>query len=202
MYSLRFKINVTFGHKVCNEIKVTFGEISLKLSQTNWNVARNNVNVVADELASLLSVYTCLTIDIWTRRRWRTSMRFYALWCHPPKMAGFQWNWRQKFSTLLWTPLARQKALSEPYNAHNFVLKVQKMTLSQWIFWNVTFILKRRDYQFALKLDLGYFMYQILGVLVLRVESNFLRNPTFNTNPKPHLQKALPCRQHPCRTWA
>ena len=69
IYSLRFKINVTFGHKVCNEIKVTFGEISLKLSQTNWNVARNNVNVVADELASLLSVYTCLTIDIWTRRR-------------------------------------------------------------------------------------------------------------------------------------
>jgi hypothetical protein len=39
-YSLRFKI------------KVTFGEISLKLRQTNWNVARNNVNVVADELPS------------------------------------------------------------------------------------------------------------------------------------------------------
>jgi hypothetical protein len=35
---------------------------------------------------------------------------------------------------------------------------------------------------------------------VLRVESNFLHNPTFNTNPKPHLQIVLPCR-HPCRTW-
>ena len=34
------------------EIKVTFGEISLKLRQTNWNVAINNVNVVVDELPS------------------------------------------------------------------------------------------------------------------------------------------------------
>jgi hypothetical protein len=32
--------------------KGTFGEISLKLRQTKWNVARNNVNVVVDELPS------------------------------------------------------------------------------------------------------------------------------------------------------
>ena len=32
------------------EIKVTFGEIFLKLCQTNWNVAIYNVNVVVDEL--------------------------------------------------------------------------------------------------------------------------------------------------------
>jgi hypothetical protein len=32
--------------------KDTFGEISLKLRQMNWNVARNNVNVVASELPS------------------------------------------------------------------------------------------------------------------------------------------------------
>ena len=51
-YSLRFKIKVTFGHKLCYEIKVTFGEISLKLCQMNWNVARNNVDVVVDELPS------------------------------------------------------------------------------------------------------------------------------------------------------
>jgi hypothetical protein len=50
-YSLRFKI------------KVTFGEISFK---TNWNIARNNVNVVDDELSSQITVYSCLTIDIWT----------------------------------------------------------------------------------------------------------------------------------------
>jgi hypothetical protein len=68
-YSLRFKIKVTFGHKLRYKIKVTFGEISLKLRQTNWNVARNNVNVVVDELPSHLTVNTCLTIDIWTRRR-------------------------------------------------------------------------------------------------------------------------------------
>ena len=31
------KIKVTFGHKLRYEIKVTFGEISHKLRQTNWN---------------------------------------------------------------------------------------------------------------------------------------------------------------------
>jgi hypothetical protein len=41
-----------FGHNLRYETKGTFGEISLKLRQTNWNVARNNVNVVADELPS------------------------------------------------------------------------------------------------------------------------------------------------------
>ena len=48
-----FKIKVTFGHKMRYEIKITFGEISLKLHQTNWNVAINNVDVVVvDELPS------------------------------------------------------------------------------------------------------------------------------------------------------
>ena len=71
-----------------------FGEISLKLHQTNRNIARNNVFVVVvvvddDELPSQITIYTCLTIDIWTRRHRRTSTRFYVLRCHPPKMAGF-----------------------------------------------------------------------------------------------------------------
>ena len=114
-YSLRFKVKVTFGHRLRYEIKVTFGEIFLKLRQMNWNVAINNVNVVVDELPSQIIVDTCFTIDIWTQRRRCTSTRFYALRCHPPKMAGFQWNWRHKFSTLLWTPLARRKALSESF---------------------------------------------------------------------------------------
>ena len=51
-YSLSFKIKVTFGHRMRYETKVTFGEFSLKLRQTNWNVAINNVNVVVDELPS------------------------------------------------------------------------------------------------------------------------------------------------------
>jgi hypothetical protein len=51
-YSLRFKTKVTFGHNLGYETKDRFGEISLKLRQTNWNVARNSVNVVADELPS------------------------------------------------------------------------------------------------------------------------------------------------------
>ena len=67
-------MKVTFGHKLCYVTKVTFSEISLKLRQTNWNVAKNNVNVVADELPSQITVYTCLTIDIWTR----TLVWFYV----------------------------------------------------------------------------------------------------------------------------
>jgi hypothetical protein len=43
---------VTIGHNLRYKIKGMFGEISLKLRQTNWNVARINVNVVADELPS------------------------------------------------------------------------------------------------------------------------------------------------------
>jgi len=89
-YSLRFQIKVTFGHKMRYKIRVTFGETSLKLYQTNWNVARFIVNVVADELPRQITVYTYLTIDIWTRHRRRTSTRFYVLRCHPPKMTGFQ----------------------------------------------------------------------------------------------------------------
>ena len=30
-------------------MEVMFGEISLKLRQTNWNVARNNIDFVIDE---------------------------------------------------------------------------------------------------------------------------------------------------------
>jgi hypothetical protein len=89
-YSLCFKIKFTFGHKLRYEIKSTFGEISLKLRQTNWNVAKCNVNVVVDDLPSQITIYTCLTIDIWMRWRQRTSTRFYALRCHPPKITSFQ----------------------------------------------------------------------------------------------------------------
>jgi hypothetical protein len=72
MYSFPFKIKFTFGHKLHYEIKVTFGEISLKLCQTNWNVAMINVNVSVDELPNQIIVYTCLTTDIWTQWRRRT----------------------------------------------------------------------------------------------------------------------------------
>jgi hypothetical protein len=58
--------SIMFGHKLRYDMKVMFGEISLKLRQTNWNVAINNVNVFANELLSQIEIYTCLTIDIWT----------------------------------------------------------------------------------------------------------------------------------------
>ena len=48
-YSLGFKIKVTFGHKSRYRIKVMLSEISLKLRQMNWNVAKIDVNVVVDE---------------------------------------------------------------------------------------------------------------------------------------------------------
>jgi hypothetical protein len=41
-----------FGHNLRYETKGMFGEFFLKLCQTNWNVAKNNVNVVDDELPS------------------------------------------------------------------------------------------------------------------------------------------------------
>ena len=62
MYFLHFKIKVTFGHKLRYKIKITCGENSLKLRQTHWNVVRNNVNVVVDELTSQMIVYTCLIL--------------------------------------------------------------------------------------------------------------------------------------------
>jgi hypothetical protein len=52
LYSLHFKTKVTFGHNLRYETKGTFGEISLKLHQTNWNAATDNVNVVANGLPS------------------------------------------------------------------------------------------------------------------------------------------------------
>jgi hypothetical protein len=52
IYSLRYKIRFTVGHNMRFEIEVMFGEISLILCQTNWNVAINNVNIVVDELSS------------------------------------------------------------------------------------------------------------------------------------------------------
>ena len=72
-------MKVTFGHKFRYEIKVTFGEISLKLRQMNRNVARNNVNVVANELSSQIIIYTRLTIDVMWTRRHRGFMRFGAI---------------------------------------------------------------------------------------------------------------------------
>ena len=67
-------------YSLCFQIKITFSEISLKVRQTNWNVAKNNVNVVVDGLPSQITIYTCLSIDIWSQRRRRTSTQFYALW--------------------------------------------------------------------------------------------------------------------------
>ena len=84
-YSLRFKIKGTFGHKLRYEMKVTFGEISLKLCQTNWNVARIDVNVVTDKLPSQITIYTCLIIDIWTQQRRHTSTSFLRFSAIRPK---------------------------------------------------------------------------------------------------------------------
>ena len=101
VHTTPFILKVMFGHKIRYEIKVTLGEISLKLRQTNWNVARNNVNVVVDKLLSQITIYTCLIIETWTWQRRCTSTRFYVLRCHPSRMVGLQFNWRQMLFTLL-----------------------------------------------------------------------------------------------------
>ena len=84
----------------------------LKLSQTNWNVAKNNVNVVVGELQSQIIVYTCLIIDIWTQR---TSMRFYALSMPSAHIGGVPVNLVPKVFDFFMASLARRKALSESY---------------------------------------------------------------------------------------
>ena len=57
-----------------------FGEISLKLCQRNWNVARNNVNVVVDELPNQITIYNCLTIELdGVDAHQRSFMRFGAI---------------------------------------------------------------------------------------------------------------------------
>ena len=78
-----------YYYSICFKIKVIFGESSLKLRQTNWNVVRNNVNVVVDELPSQITIYTCFTIDIWIRRRRRTSMWFFCV-----RSIGVNRQWR------------------------------------------------------------------------------------------------------------
>ena len=108
---LRYKIKVMFGLKLLYEIKVTFGEIFVKLRQTNWNVAIYNVNVVAYELPSQITIYTCLTIDILTQRRRRTSTRFYV-WDRSMSIV----NGDERACCL--PPLAHRKVLSERYAMH------------------------------------------------------------------------------------
>jgi hypothetical protein len=67
MYSLRFKIKVTFGHKLRYEVKVMFGEISLKLHQTNWNVSKNKANVVVDSIDSFKMIDNSPKVSILNR---------------------------------------------------------------------------------------------------------------------------------------
>ena len=97
-----------------------FSNFAKRTRMLSKKKCKNNVNVVANELPSQITIYTCSTIDIWTWWRRRTSTQFYALQCHPPRMVCFQRNWCQKF-TLLWTPLAHRKALSESYATHAFL---------------------------------------------------------------------------------
>ena len=74
--SVSKKKKITFGKQLRFKIKVAFGEIYLEHRQMNWNVAIINANVVVDELPSQIIIYTCLTINIWTRQRRCTSTWF------------------------------------------------------------------------------------------------------------------------------
>jgi hypothetical protein len=89
-YSLRFKIKVTFGHKLHYKIKIIFGEISLKLRRTNWNVDKNNENVVVDELLNQITIYTCLLSHIWMLTASTHINAVLRASVPSPIMAGFQ----------------------------------------------------------------------------------------------------------------
>ena len=117
-------------------IKVTFGKFYLKLCQMNWIVAKSNVNGVVDELPSQKTIYTCLTINIWTRRCWHASTWFYALRGHPSKWWHQKWNRHQKFFTLLWTPLACRKCLEIAMQHTHFRAKSVKNDLKPTGFLN------------------------------------------------------------------
>ena len=91
------------------------------------------MKVVVDELPSQIIVNTCLTIEIWTQR---TSMWFYAIRCHPPKMAP-------KVFDFTMDTLARRRAMQ----CTQLCAKSVKMALNPWTFYNITFILKRREYR-------------------------------------------------------
>jgi hypothetical protein len=107
---------------MCYEIKVTFGEISLKLRQKNWNVARNNVNIVADELPSQIRVYTCFINNGYLDSM--TSMHIHTVLCTsvPSAQNGrLPMKLAPKVFNLTMDTLARRKALSQSY-AMNAIL--------------------------------------------------------------------------------
>jgi hypothetical protein len=126
------------------EIKVMFDEISLKLRQMNWNVIKNNANVVADELPSQLMICTCLTSDIWTQRCRCRSTRFCALRCHPPKLASFQWIGAKSFRLYYGHPKLAGKCLVRAIQRTQFCAKCAKYDLQP------TDIL-RRNFYFEMK---------------------------------------------------
>ena len=138
-YSLSFKIKVSFRHKWHYKIKVMFGEISLKFRQTNWNVAGNNVNVVADELPSQIIVYTCLAIDIWTWRRWRTSTRFMHFGASRPNWQASSEIGAQSFRLYYGHPWLAGKRLVRAMQHTQFCAKSVKNDLKPTNFWKRNF---------------------------------------------------------------
>ena len=129
------KLKVTFGHKVCYEIKVMFGENSLKLRQTNWNVAKNNVNVVVDELPS--QIYSLHLFSNWYLDLTVSTPINVVLCALVPSVQNGRLPVKlvpKVFDFTMDTPSSPESAQWELCNAHNFVLKVRRMTLSPQIF--------------------------------------------------------------------
>ena len=125
MYSLRFKIKITFGHKLRYVINVQFGKISLKLRQTNWNVAKNDVNVVADELSTQIIIYTWYldsTVSMHINAVYGASVPSAQIGGLPVKLAS-------EVSILLWTPWLVGKRLVRAIQCTQFRVKSAKNDL-------------------------------------------------------------------------
>ena len=132
------KVNTLIICKNCGHLFSSFFHVlqllPIKLTQQNLYVAFANLRW------SIKKYQTA--VNSWIQRRRRTSMQFHALRCHSPKMAGFQWNRRQKFSTLPWTPLALWKTPSESYAAMH---AISCWKCEKWLFKPTDFI-KRNFY--------------------------------------------------------
>ena len=104
-------------------------------------------------------------------------------------MLGLQWNWRQKFSTLLWTPLARWKRLVKAMQHTLFCAKIAKNDLKPTDFlkrnfqWNGGRTLLKSSFWKSVQIQ--------HNVLYLYTKPYLIRNVAYCTLPRS--VSSIPC---------
>ena len=125
-----------------------------QISPSNWNVAKNNVNVVANELPSQITIYTCLTIDIWTRKCRRPSTRFGAI---RPKWWAFSEIGVKSFRLYYGHPWLIKKRLVRAMQCTRFLAKIAKNDLKPIDFLKCDFYLETEG---VLRADIDAIIYK------------------------------------------